>query len=125
MVIETTSEPAMRSLPKQPDEQLWEHYQVDPAKLSHGSPNQSVQNHFSSTDGRMQVGFWKAEPGKWRVNYTENEYCEMLRGVIEMRGDDGEVRVVREGDRFVVPAGFTGTWEVLEPACKLYVIYEA
>jgi uncharacterized cupin superfamily protein len=24
----------------------------------------------------------------------------------------------------VIPAGFTGTWEVLEPTAKLYVIYE-
>jgi hypothetical protein len=28
------------------------------------------------------------------------------------------------GDSFVVPAGFEGTWEVLEDAVKLYAIFE-
>jgi uncharacterized cupin superfamily protein len=28
------------------------------------------------------------------------------------------------GDSFVVPAEFEGTWEVLEPAVKLYAIFE-
>ena len=31
---------------------------------------------------------------------------------------------VRAGDSFVVPAGFAGTWQVLERARKLYVILE-
>ncbi|WP_414028394.1 cupin domain-containing protein, partial [Escherichia coli] len=28
-------------------------------------------------------------------------------------------------DRFVIPAGFQGTWEVLEACRKVYVIFEA
>ncbi len=28
------------------------------------------------------------------------------------------------GASFVIPAGFNGVWEVLEPTAKLYVIYE-
>ena len=28
------------------------------------------------------------------------------------------------GDSFVMPAGFPGLWEVLEPAQKFYAIYE-
>ena len=28
------------------------------------------------------------------------------------------------GASFVIPAGFRGVWEVLEPTSKLYVIYE-
>ena len=29
-----------------------------------------------------------------------------------------------KGDAFVVPAGFDGTWENLEPARKYYAIFE-
>jgi hypothetical protein len=29
------------------------------------------------------------------------------------------------GDSFVVPAGFEGTWEVLEESVKLYAIFDA
>jgi len=29
------------------------------------------------------------------------------------------------GDAFVIPAGFTGTWEVLDDCAKIYAIFEA
>jgi len=29
------------------------------------------------------------------------------------------------GEGFVVPAGFTGTWEVIEDCTKFYAIFEA
>ena len=32
---------------------------------------------------------------------------------------------VRAGESFVVPSGFVGTWEVVEPTTKRFVIYEA
>jgi uncharacterized cupin superfamily protein len=47
-----------------------------------------------------------------------------LTGVIVVTGDDGSQRTFRAGDAFVSPAGFTGTWEILEPAKKLYAYYE-
>ena len=36
----------------------------------------------------------------------------------------GDAVVLEAGQSFVVPAGFSGVWEVLEPARKLYAIYE-
>ena len=33
--------------------------------------------------------------------------------------------VLQAGDSFVVPAGFAGTWEVLEDSVKLYAIFES
>ncbi|MCY1403997.1 hypothetical protein D9M71_191940 [compost metagenome] len=58
------------------------------------------------------------------MNYTEHEYCEILQGVSVIRDQDGNARTVRTGDRFVIPAGFQGTWEVLESCRKVYVIFE-
>ena len=48
----------------------------------------------------------------------------MLAGRVRMTGDDGRETVVAAGDSFVIPAGFSGIWEVLEPARKLYAVYE-
>jgi uncharacterized cupin superfamily protein len=31
---------------------------------------------------------------------------------------------VRPGDEFVIPRGFVGTWEVVEPTLKRFVIHE-
>jgi uncharacterized protein len=58
------------------------------------------------------------------VNYTEMEYCEILEGVSVIRDEAGNDKVLRAGDRFVIPSGFKGTWEVVEPCRKIYVAYE-
>ena len=79
---------------------------------------------FRSADGRFNSGIWEANPGKWRVVFTESEFCHLLEGVIVVTGDDGSQCTFRAGDAFVSPAGFTGTWEIVEAAKKLYAYYE-
>ena len=101
-----------------------EAYEVNPEKMLGGSPRQILSNHYSSPGSEFHVGFWDAEIGKWQVNYTEYEYCEILQGVILMTDSAGLQQTVRAGDRFVIEAGYKGTWEVLEYARKVYVIFE-
>lgn len=99
-------------------------YRPDAEKVLAGDPEQSVRNHFASADGRFNVGVWEGAPGKWRVSFTENEFCHLLAGRVVVTSDEGEARTFSAGDAFVMPAGFTGTWEVLEAARKLYAVYE-
>jgi hypothetical protein len=47
-----------------------------------------------------------------------------LEGVIIVRGDDGSEQTFQAGEAFVTPRGFTGTWEIIEPARKFYAFYE-
>lgn len=101
-----------------------EHYEVDAAKLVAGDPRQGVANLYSDASARFHCGIWEAEPATWRVRYSEHELCHMLRGRILIREDGGEPVEVRAGDSFVVPAGFSGTWQVIERARKLYAIFE-
>jgi uncharacterized cupin superfamily protein len=89
-----------------------------------GDPVQRVWNLFSSQDGHFHSGIWECAVGRWRVVFTESEFCHLLSGVIVVTGDDGSERIFRTGDAFVSPAGFTGIWEVREPARKYYAIYE-
>lgn len=102
-----------------------EHYRPAKEKILKGDPEQNVRNHYSSPCGQFSSGVWEGAVGQWTVNYTEHEYCEILQGVSVLRDKDGSARTVRAGDRFVIPAGFSGTWEVLEPCRKVYVIFEA
>ncbi len=60
------------------------------------------------------TGLWHSEPGEWKVLYTEEEYCRMLEGVSVISDGAGMRMTVRAGDEFVIPAGFVGTWEVIE-----------
>jgi uncharacterized cupin superfamily protein len=100
-------------------------YLPAPERIVSGNPLQRVWVRYEDSSAQFCVGQWACDSGSWRVVYTEHEYCEMLAGRIRMTDDAGAVCEVVAGDRFVVPAGFTGIWEVLEPACKNFVIYEA
>ncbi len=101
-----------------------EPYRPDAGRIEAGDPVQTAANLFASADGRFNCGVWTGEVGRWQVSFSENEFCHLLAGVVVLTGVDGESRTFRAGDAFVVPAGFVGTWEVVEPARKLYAVYE-
>jgi uncharacterized cupin superfamily protein len=100
---------------------------VDPARLEPASPDpgQRVHNAYTDPDGRFFAGRWSSGVGAWQVRYTENELCVITQGRIRLTGADGDRQEFGPGDCFVVPAGYQGLWEVLEPAAKFYAIYES
>jgi len=99
-------------------------YRPPAERILGGDPAQRAWNLHASSDGRFNAGIWECGVGRWRVVFTETEFCHLLSGVIAVTGDDGTERVFRAGDAFVSPAGFTGIWDVREPARKYYAIYE-
>ena len=99
-------------------------YRPAAERIVSGDPAQRAFNFFSSADGHFHSGLWECEVGKWRVIFSESEFCHLLAGVIVVTGDDGTERTYRAGDAFVSPSGFTGWWDVREPARKYYAIYE-
>jgi uncharacterized cupin superfamily protein len=102
-----------------------ESYRLPEEKLISGNPLQTSWLGYTDASGRFFAGVWASEVGKWRVSYTEEEVCEMLEGVSILTEEATSVAVtVSAGERFVVPRGFVGTWEVLVPTRKTFVIYE-
>jgi uncharacterized protein len=103
-----------------------EKLELDRARLATGSPlpEQFVRNAYADATGRFFAGIWRSSVGAWRVNYTENELCVLTAGRIRITDDHGRQSTYGPGDCFVMPAGFSGLWEVLEPAQKYYAIYE-
>lgn len=101
-----------------------EHYSPEPETLVAGNPEQSLRNHYSSPCEKFSAGVWESAVGQWQVDYTEHEYIEILQGVLVLRDEEGNAKTVSAGDRLVVPAGFKGTLEVLEPVRKVYVVFE-
>jgi len=94
-------------------------------RLISGKPVTRVANYFSDSTQQFFAGRWSATCGKWRVRYTENELCVMTAGRVVIESDSGARTAFASGDAFVVPAGFSGTWEVLEACSKIYAIFEA
>jgi uncharacterized cupin superfamily protein len=96
-----------------------------PGNVVSGEPATRLQNYFTDGTGQFFSGIWESSPGKWRVSYAENEFCGILSGSVVLTGADGRSQTFKAGDAFVVPAGFEGTWETLEPVRKWYAIFEA
>lgn len=99
-------------------------WEPKPEAVISGAPRQAAHMHFTSPCGQLAAGIWQSECGKWAVNFTENEYCEILEGVSVLRDEAGTAMTVRTGDRFLIPAGFKGTWEVVERCRKVFVSVE-
>jgi uncharacterized cupin superfamily protein len=99
---------------------------LDVARLAPGSlvPAQFVRNAYTDDTGRFFGGIWRSSVGAWRVAYTENELCVLTAGRVRVSDDAGRSWTFGPGDCFVMPSGFQGLWEVLEPAQKFYAIYE-
>jgi len=114
--------PALRRLPAVAD--AGESYFLPAEKLLQGNPRQTVWVHYTDATGCFSAGIWHSERGRWRILYTEEEYCQLLEGVSIITDEAGSAVTVRAGEEFVIPAGFRGTWEVIEPTRKRFVIYE-
>ncbi|HSH84543.1 MAG TPA: cupin domain-containing protein [Guyparkeria sp.] len=90
-----------------------------------GAPEQVLWNHFQDRSKQMVSGVWDCSPGKWTADYsTKSEFCHILSGKVILADTAGKSQTFSSGDSFVIPSGFEGTWEVVEPVRKLYVIFQ-
>lgn len=92
-----------------------------PERLLEGDPQFTTWN-FEEADGGIYAGIWHSTPGKWRVEYDEWEYFNILSGHSILTADGGAPVHLRAGDRMVIRPGFKGTWEVVEETKKDYVV---
>ncbi len=100
-------------------------YRLPSEKLIAGNPLQTLWPQYTDASEKFSSGVWQSEVGKWRVRYTEEEYCQILQGSSVITDAQGLAVRVSAGESFVIPAGFVGTWEVLELTQKIYVVYQA
>ena len=97
---------------------------VDPARVVAGAPLATTVNRYAEAGNRFFAGEWSSTVGIWRIHYTEHVFCQLLEGRVRLTSDCGEQWQFEAGDAWVIPAGFTGTWETVTPARKRYAIYE-
>lgn len=122
----STDQPALRRIrPARLPDTPGESYRLPAEKRLAGDPLQTVWMDYTDESGRFMAGLWRSEPGRWRIRYTEEEVCELLAGISIVTSEAGEAVTLRAGDRFVVPRGFVGTWEVVETTTKTFVIHDA
>lgn len=100
-----------------------------PERLKRGNPRCETWNVLDAAlpPGRMVAGVWRCEPGRWRIAMGphEHELFTVLVGRCRIHGDHGQVVEAGPGEAIVLPAGFEGSFEALEPLTKTYAIVDA
>lgn len=98
---------------------------VEAARMISGEPSRTTTwNHYTDPSEQFFAGIWASTVGAKRVSYTEEELCYILEGRVRLTDVNGASREFGPGSAFVIPAGFAGVWETLEPVKKIYVIWQ-
>ena len=70
----------------------------------------------------VQVGVWECTPGGWSIDDRPNtEIVHVLSGRATITDADGATRELVAGTALVLPAGWSGRWDIHETLRKLYV----
>ena len=65
-------------------------------------------------------------PGAWQIAFADgkDEFFSVIEGRIRITSSSGEAHEFGPGEACIIPAGFTGTFAVLEAVRKYYVVLE-
>jgi len=97
---------------------------INPERVLSGAPKEIIDNLFTNSKENFFCGVWSSTEGKWTLNYTEDEFCYLIKGKAILTDAQGVAEQINTGDAFVIPAGYQGTWETIGEAQKFYAIYE-
>ncbi len=95
-----------------------------PGNVLAGNPVTTTHNYFTYATGCFFSGIWESTPGKWSIDYSENELCYLIEGKARLTDAEGHAETFAAGSAFIIPAGFKGSWETLEKLKKYYAIYQ-
>ena len=89
-----------------------------------GCPERRTWTLYESAPDGVSVGLWECEPGRWRIEFGEHqhEYFTVLAGRVRLHTPDGTWVEFGPGQAAVIPAGFRGSFEVLERVRKHFVV---
>jgi len=97
-----------------------------PDRLVSGNPLRTTWEHFLSRSGDLSAGIWQCEPGAWNIVFGpgKDEFFCVIDGRLRITDHHGNRHEFGPGAAGVIPAGFTGTFEVIETVRKHYVVVE-
>lgn len=97
-----------------------------PDRLVRGNPRRLTQTCHASPDGLVSAGIWQCESGAWKIRFAEGkeEFFCVLEGRVRLHDENGHWQDIGPGGAAVIPAGFCGCFEVLEPVRKYFVVIE-
>ena len=91
----------------------------DAERLISGNPAYKTWAQDASKGEKVLTGIWEATPGEHHsIKGTVYEFCHIISGVIEIDEKDGETKMYRAGDSFVMKPGFVGVWRTIETCAR-------
>jgi uncharacterized cupin superfamily protein len=101
---------------------------VKPESFMTSAANAPIQaagvEEFVSSDKRLSAGYSKYKKVTLKLtNWPVDEVMLLLKGEVEITDNAGHSHVFRQGDAFVMPKGFSGTWRQLGDIEKMQVAY--
>ncbi|WP_158455657.1 cupin domain-containing protein [Pseudomonas fluorescens] len=78
--------------------------------------------HFSDESRSFISGVWEAEACEENFTSEQTEFCHILDGYVRLTDRRGISVNYGPGESFVIPAGFSGTWQNVGTVRKLFVI---
>lgn len=91
-----------------------------------GAPLRETWSLYECAADGVSAGIWTCEPGRWRIEFGphEHEYFIVLEGRARIHDAEGGCTEIGPGQAVVIPAGFQGSFEVLERVRKHFVVIE-
>jgi uncharacterized cupin superfamily protein len=88
-----------------------------------GHPLRRTWSCYEAADGGFDCGVWECESGAYRLEFQPGtEECfVVVSGRIRILGDDGTSIECTAGEGGVIPPGFRGVVDVIEPVRKYFV----
>lgn len=98
-----------------------------PERLESGNPERRTWTLYESGPAGLAAGIWACEAGRWRIAFPpgKHEYFFVLEGRVRLHDARGGAMDVGPGEAAVIPGGFEGSFEVVEPVRKHFVVVEA
>jgi uncharacterized cupin superfamily protein len=97
-----------------------------PDRRQDGNPTRQTWTLFEAPQGDLSAGIWTCEVGRWRIVFPadKDEYFFVLEGVVRLHDMAGGHTEFRAGQGGVIPGGFVGAFEVVEPVRKHFVVVD-
>ncbi len=96
---------------------------IDPDKILAGSPQSTYKILYTNKTEEFMAGIYECTAGKWKVSHNEEEFCTLIEGTVRLANDQGETQEFSAPQSFLIPSGFSGTWEAVGKLRKFFVIY--
>ncbi|GAA5785059.1 cupin domain-containing protein [Chitiniphilus shinanonensis] len=95
-----------------------------PDRRVDGNPQRTTWEHYAR-DG-LSCGIWACEVGSWNIRFADDkdEFFCVIEGRVQLWDDAGHAEAFGPGEAGVIPAGFVGRFEVVEPVRKYFVVRE-